>query len=73
MNAKKLARVLPAGLGLLALTLLAGCTDFPSWTGRAKCPTDAQIAAVLERTADPVAMQPAAPAQPTTLLAATGP
>jgi hypothetical protein len=72
MNAKKFHRALEAGLGLAALVLLGGCANSPSWGAWSKRPTDAQVAAVMARTAGPTAIsQQEAPARPETLLAAT--
>jgi hypothetical protein len=52
MNAKKFPTAALAGLGLAALTLLAGCANGPSWGAWSKRPTDAQVAAVMARAAD---------------------
>jgi hypothetical protein len=73
MNATKYHRAMKAGLGLTALGLLAGCANSPSWGAWSKRPTDAQVAAVMARTAEPTAVsqQSTAPARPQTLLAAT--
>lgn len=61
MNANSLHRVAPAGLGLAALTLLAGCAGSPAWGGFSKRPSNAEIATVIENN-EPVE-PPAQPAQ----------
>lgn len=53
------ANLIRAGLGLAALTLLAGCAGGPAWGGFSKRPSDADIAVAI-RSNDPV--EPPAPA-----------
>lgn len=73
MKANLSPALIRAGLGLGILSLLAGCANSPSWGAWSKRPTDAEIAAVLARTAEPqaVSQQPPAEARPDTLVAAT--
>lgn len=60
-----------AGFGLGILSLLAGCANSPSWGAWSRRPTDAEVAAVLARTAEPqmVSQQQHAEARPDLLIA----